>query len=107
MAWQDSRRGQNEAVFRAINERIEDFGADHADDVIDFVCECSELDCGKIISLTRRTYEHVRATPTRFIVALGHEQSDIEDVVERHDHINVVEKRGEAGALAERTDPRG
>jgi hypothetical protein len=60
----------------------------------------------KVIHATREEYERVRATSTEFMIAVGHEQTDIEEVVTRQGRFNVVEKRGEAAVVAQQTDPR-
>jgi hypothetical protein len=52
-------------------------------------------------------YTAVRSEPTRFIVAPGHENLELERVVERHDRFFVVEKFGTAGRIAERLDAGG
>jgi hypothetical protein len=106
MTEQDRRRGQNEAFFRALNEQIERFETDDGNLYLDFVCECSSQACMKVIHVTRAEYEQVRETSIEFIVAVGHEQADIEDVVARYGRFNVVEKRGEAAAVAVQTDSR-
>jgi hypothetical protein len=48
----------------------------------------------------------VRAHPDRFLVVTGHELPRFERVVEDHGRYVVVEKQGEAGEVAEDTDPR-
>jgi hypothetical protein len=63
-------------------------------------------DCVRVVRLGRSEYEAVRAVPTWFIVAPGHRQTDLERVVTRDQWYTTVEKVGEAGALAEQTDPR-
>jgi hypothetical protein len=103
------RVGENEAIYREVNERVaelnERFGID--DERIDFVCECGNGGCIQRIALGRDEYERVRDDPRRFAVVPGHEIPDLEDVVERHGRYVVVEKRpGDPAALAERTDPR-
>jgi hypothetical protein len=58
--------------------------------------------------MTLVEYEAVRAEPTRFAIVPGHEQPEIETIVERHDPTYlVVEKREEdAEEIARETDPR-
>jgi hypothetical protein len=103
------RRARNEALFRSLNEKIKGIetgnGAD-ATDRIDFVCECSSIECMKVVSLSRAEYEAVREGGSTFIVAPGHEEPEIEDVIVSHSGFSVVEKRGEAAAVAEETNPR-
>lgn len=57
--------------------------------------------------LTPQAYEELRGDPTLFAIVPGHEQPDVEDVVERHDGYHVVRKRGGAPAqVARETDTR-
>jgi hypothetical protein len=103
------RRAENEALFRSLNEAIEGTeigkGAD-ASEPIDFVCECSSAECMKVVSVSREEYEAVREGESTFIVAPGHEEPEIEDLVVSHSGFSVVEKRGGAAAVAEETNPR-
>jgi hypothetical protein len=89
------RRALNEALFRRLNEEIErieiDNGAD-ASQPIDFICESSSATCMKVVSLSRAEYEAVREGPSTFIVAPGHEEPAIEDVVVSYSEFSVVEK---------------
>jgi hypothetical protein len=107
MSADDERRALNEAVFREANERIEAAARRAPAAVTQFLCECSDAGCASSIPIVIAAYEEVRATPSWFVVAPGHEDEDIEDVVERHDDYVVVEKRGVARVLAAETDPRG
>lgn len=102
------RGGASEAVFREINEAIErgQWPGDESDQA-SFRCECARLGCTQIIEMTVADYEVVRANPRRFVVAIGHEQPEIETVVERKGDYAVVEKRDEAAHVARETDPRG
>ena len=106
---QGRRRARNEALFRSLNEEISNVetekGTD-ASDPIDFVCECSSSECMKVVSVSREEYEAVREGGSTFIVAPGHEEPEIEDVIMSHGGYSVVEKRGDAGAVAEETNPR-
>jgi hypothetical protein len=97
----------NEALFREVNEAIErGQWPGEEDSPAAFRCECARLDCNKLISLTPREYERVRATPRRFLVIPGHEVKELETVVGTGSGYIVVEKRDEAGRLAEASDPR-
>jgi hypothetical protein len=103
------RIGENEAIYREVNERVlelnERFGIDQ--ERIDFVCECGHAGCVERIALTRGEYEHLRESGRRFALVPGHQIPDVEDVVEEHDRFVVVEKRpGGPAALAEAEDPR-
>jgi hypothetical protein len=103
------RIGMNEAVFREVNERIDDladaFGLQA--EPLDLVCECGDASCTEQLRLTRSEYEALRADPLLFAVHPGHETPDVEDVVERHDNYDVVRKHaGEPARVAEQTNPR-
>lgn len=95
----------NEALFRRVNEAIER-GVWPGEQPSAFRCECARSGCAELLSLTHEKYEAVRSNPRRFIVVPGHEDSRFEDVVERDARWAIVEKRGQAGALAEAADPR-
>jgi hypothetical protein len=58
------------------------------------------------LPLTPAAYEDVRAIPTQFVVAPGHELPEIEEVLFRSDGYQVVKKRGDAAELATAEDPR-
>ena len=103
------RIGENEALYRSINERIEDlnqaFGL--VAETMTVVCECGELSCTQQIELDLPTYERVRSDPTWFVVVPGHEIADVESIVEKHESYNVICKdKGEAAELATELDPR-
>lgn len=100
----------NEAVFREVNERIEDFAGadDRKTQVLDLVCECSDATCVERVSMTRAEYEELRSDPHQFAVHPGHEYPDVETVVARLKNYYVVRKdSGVAEQVAEETDPRG
>jgi hypothetical protein len=99
---------KNEALFRQVNERIEEVNENlGAGSYSDFLCECGDDDCTAPVSMTIAEYEEVRSEPTHFAIANGHEVVDVERVVEKNDRFSVVEKlAGEAGRIAVETDPR-
>lgn len=104
----ERRLAGNEDVFREVNESIERGrwpGDEQAP--VAFRCECARLGCDMMIDLSIREYERVRANPRRFIVAVDHDNPELETVVEAFEDYLVVEKRGEAGRVSEDTDPRG
>jgi hypothetical protein len=100
------RLAKNESFFRQVNERIKDVGETFSGDEYDFLCECADPGCTDRILLTNEQYEEVRAKPTRFVLAPGHASPEIEHVVKREDEHVVVEKRGVAGRIAAKLDPR-
>jgi hypothetical protein len=102
------RIGLNEAVFREINERIEDLATTfEVAEGLDLICECGDASCVSRIKMTREEYEELRSDATTFAVVSGHEILDVEEIVERHKTYNVVRKTAsDAEKVAKATDPR-
>jgi hypothetical protein len=102
------RAARNEALFRRVNERVEEVNRafDPILDDADFVCECADVECMDRIRMTLEAYEAVRAEPTRFVVKPGHVLPAEERVVEELRGYIVVEKIGHAGERAAELDPR-
>jgi hypothetical protein len=103
------RVGENEALFRHVNEQIRELDrrlAVGADETYGFVCECGNNDCMERIDLSIGEYERIHSDPTRFAVVGGHENTSVEAIVERHPGYNVVRKLpgGPAELAAESRD---
>ena len=60
------------------------------------------LDCEERMALSGREWREVRSRPNRFAVAPGHVAADVEEVVAEYPHFWIIEKRGEAGDVAEK-----
>jgi hypothetical protein len=104
----ERRIGRNEALFREVNEAIaRGLWPGEEQSPVRFRCECARIDCNGTIELNAVTYSGVRAHPRRFMVLVGHQLAEVEDVVERREGYVVVEKRDEAGAVAGALDPPG
>jgi hypothetical protein len=102
MSERGRRVGENEAMWRQINELTPP-----EPDVMNLVfCECGLVTCTERLSMTAQEYEDVRSTSTTFVVAPGHELPEVERVVGSNERFRVVEKEGEAAAVAARTEPR-
>jgi hypothetical protein len=107
----EERLGANEALFRAVNERVAEvakhFLPGETPTAVNFSCECGDGACTEQIAMTVAEYEAVRAKATQFAVVPGHEVPDIERVVSRHAGYLVVEKQDpDAEEVARKTDPR-
>jgi hypothetical protein len=112
------RRARNEALIRAVNERIEqvDKAAEEANvapegTFFEFLCECgrddaSEVACVEQVQMTIQEYEKVRSQDDRFAIYPGHEEEALESVVARNERFVVVDKRPTAEPLV-KDDPRG
>ena len=109
MSERERKLSLNEAMFRQVNERLEELNRTFADftDRLHVVCECADIACAEMIDVPAADYERVRDDPTLFIVVPGHEVADVEDVVEVLGTFHVVRKRaGEPERVARATDPR-
>lgn len=110
MSENQRRKALNEAVFRAVNERIETLQHSFAVTQrlpLNIVCECDRLDCSDGLSVDPDTYEKVRNDSALFLVRPGHEDETVETVVDTGGDYMIVRKRpGEPQEIAEQTDPR-
>jgi hypothetical protein len=98
---------RGEALDRAVNEAIERGRWPGEDDArTAYRCECGRPGCNELAELTPRDYEDVRSHARWFIVVPGHERPDVEVIVRATPRYVVVEKRDDAGRLADATDPR-
>jgi hypothetical protein len=100
----------NEAVFRTINERIEELHHRFAladAEPLEILCECDRATCASKLTVPIGVYERVRADSARFFVCHGHEDPAVEDIVDSGGEYLVVRKHsGEPRRIAEQTDPR-
>src|SRR5262245_18128061 len=102
MSERGRRVGENEAMWRQINELSPpDEGGRNL-----VFGECGLVTCTERVSMTAQEYENVLSSPTTFVVSLGHELPDVEHVISSNERFRVVDKEGEAAAVAARTDPR-
>jgi hypothetical protein len=100
---------RNQAMYRQVNERIEElneaFGEMSGEFVV--VCECGDPMCAEQIALSREAYERTRANSAQFILKPGHQAADIEDLIAREADYVIVEKHeGVPASLALKSDPR-
>jgi hypothetical protein len=105
------RVGENEVLFRTVNEEVQAldrrFGARTGAQTMEIVCECGRTDCMERIELLPDMYEALRADGARFAVKPGHVVPEVEEVAERQDRYWVVRKReGGPAELARSADPR-
>ena len=101
------KSARNQLVFREVNERIAELTSDgNETGVTLFICECSDRACAESLEITPAEYEQVRGDGARFIVLPGHEQPEVEHVVDRSTRFVVVEKDGADATAARDADPR-
>ena len=106
----ERRVGKNEALFREVNERVNEINQAHelSGVLTGWMCECADETCTARLEMTPEEYKRLRQDPTRFVV-LGSEEHcvlDAERVVEWNARYWIVEKVGAAAAVAEDLDPR-
>ena len=101
------RLALNEALFRQVNERINEIVDRLGLDTLDIVCECDLIDCNERIEITHKAYEELRRDATLYAVVPGHDAPEVEAVVAQEKRYDVVRKHeGEPAAVARATDPR-
>lgn len=102
------RAARNQALFREVNERLQELNRDFSQAVPigDLVCECANPACTDRIGMSLTEYETLRADPTLFAVRRGHDDPDLEDLLEERPGYTVIQKRGPAAAYVTRVDPR-
>ena len=103
------RIGENEIIFREVNERLRELGESFSfvSETTEFVCECADTSCTERIQMQLPEYEEIRSNPKWFLIIPGHEEPDYERVVEWRDGYAVVEKLpGGPARMAIRDDPR-
>jgi hypothetical protein len=97
---QEERIAKNEAWCRDLNMRKAEW-MKSGQSAAGFRCECWRLDCGARVPLSGREWQEVRSRSNRFAVAPEHVAADREEVIKEYRHFWIVEKRGEAGEVAE------
>jgi hypothetical protein len=102
----EERIARNEALFREVNERVNEVSDPEPTQRIDFLCECGDARCTESIPLTRAEYEGLRSDPLLFGVKPGHAIPDAEDVVAVNSRYEMVRKHHDEGMIARATDPR-
>ena len=72
-----------------------------------YVCECGDAGCSAPIRLTRSEYEAIRSEPTRFALALNHENPEIDSLITENERFATIEKSfGTPSRIARASDPR-
>jgi hypothetical protein len=105
----EERVAQNEAMFRTVNRELEYAAEQLGDgpaDELQLICECGQSGCTATLTLTIADYDDVHRQRDRFAVAPGHEDPALERVVRQTDDYVVVDKFGEAEAVAEAEEER-
>ena len=97
---------RNEALFREVNERLEEVSGGRSTELTEYLCECGNADCTDAIALLDEEYERVRSDPLLFAVMPGHEIPDVEEILDSNERFSLVRKHAGEGVIARATDPR-
>lgn len=100
----EQRAARNESLFREVNENIARLDERHssADGPV-FVCECANPECTQQLTVEPEVYRRVRGQARWFLLVPGHDDPQLERVVESKPDYLIVEKTGAAGEVAEHT----
>lgn len=101
----------NQTMFREMNEWTEDDTDDREGlerTIMDtYLCECGDALCSEPIILSRSEYEGIRSEPTRFALALNHENPEIDSLISENERFATIEKSfGAPSRIARGSDPR-
>lgn len=86
---------QNEQTFQSYNARraaIEESGGTPDNEPVPFVCECDQPTCWRAIKIPLDEYERAVEAPDRFVVVPGHDDPEVEVVVETRETFLIVSK---------------
>ena len=97
------RAARNQLLFRSVNEQIlsvtERFQSNLSD--LDLVCECTDSSCTGTVRLAVEEFSQIDRAENAFIVLRGHEDDQVEDVVDSRDGYLIVRKSDVAARIVE------
>lgn len=73
-------------------------------EMLTLLCECSKKHCLDTLEVDPAVYQRVRLSPLLFFIVPGHEDPDVERVVEQAPQYLVVEKLGRAAEAVREKD---
>ena len=97
-AWR-RRKVANEVLAKGLNRKLESLLEQGEDEPIDqheadFFCECSTATCSDRIRMTVARFDAIHAHPQDYIVRPGHQDREVERVVESEPGYLIVRKLG-------------
>jgi hypothetical protein len=93
----EERVARNERLFQEVNRQIEKLEETLGrPKTLAMLCECSKKHCLEGFEVEPAVYQRVRLNPLLFFLVPGHEDPEVERVVERTQQFLVVEKTGRA-----------
>ena len=84
------RAGEVEALFREVNDRIQQVSTGQPDRMGELLCECGDPLCGEVLTVTSSAYLRARETAKHFLFSKSHAHEAGLEVVESHDGCVVV-----------------
>ena len=90
----DTRREENQKLFRRGNERLHSAVSDQVpvDGRVPFLCECADEFCDARVELRMEQWEGAAREPQVYVMGSGHPRSEGEKVIGTHDGYDVVRK---------------
>jgi hypothetical protein len=94
MRTRDTRREENEKLFRLGNERLHSAVSDQVphDGRVPFLCECADEFCDARVELPMEQWERIAREPQLYVMVSGHPRSEGEQVVGTLGNYDVVRK---------------
>jgi hypothetical protein len=86
------KAARNHSLLREANERV--FVMTDPSATTAFHCECGSSACLATIRPSLVEYERVRDSPASFMIAVGHDLPEFENVIEVCDRYEVVQQKG-------------
>jgi hypothetical protein len=96
MATPDTRREQNQKLFRHGNESLHDAAVDAGYETapVPFLCECADDDCLGRVEVTLSQWELVANEPNHYLMIAGHLRGEGEEVVGSMGEYEIARKPG-------------
>ena len=100
----EERIARNEELFQVVNAHIEELEETLGKrKTFAILCECGKKHCLEGFEVEPAVYRRVRSNPLLFFLVPGHEDPEVERVVERTPQFLVVEKTGRAAEVVTET----
>jgi hypothetical protein len=94
MSSRDTRREDNQELFRMANARLSDVVYERVPEGtrLPFLCECADEFCDARVEIDQMQWQEVAARTNQFIMVAGHPRAEGEQVVGALDGYNLVQK---------------
>jgi hypothetical protein len=92
-------------VFRWMNNQVRALQERWPIHVYDLICECSDQNCLRVLSLERSAFEHIVDNTSHFVVLPGHQRASEERIIDVHvSHVVVQPYELDAGDFSQAKD---